>query len=616
MSEISKQALKVDNNTSFPNNNTGYISPSILRAFNVNMIDSLVDEIGYTADSASWNVSIGQLNTYTSSFAPSLTQLNAFTASQLVVNTNLNQFTQSANASISKLDTFSSSFNAYTASINQIRSNGVTLGTATIFNLVGPGTFFSASLVQNIQGNIATLTFSSDSAKVNTSSFNDYTASAQAAFNSYTQSIDAFSASANVSIAALNAYTASDDVSIDLLNAFTASQNVLNATFATTGSNRFNGNQIITGSVTISGSATTDLTVVGQIFVSSSATGATTAPRIAVSGSQGQTTITRNQISTRNLLYQATFAPTLIENSVIATADTIGMAASASGAGIAGWGLGPAIYINDTGDTFPAVFGFQNKANYTDGRVTVLTPLVVNKATTISGSVNITGSLTTVGNMFQVTGSFNTFGNVITQQGVFSSSVDGGLYIDNIGYVGSGSAGGFFIGTTTQDLKIQNWFSSSVDGKNIVIENFSQTGSANIHGKVALRARGTGGAVTVENTSQFRVECNTQITGSVSQNVSASVISLATASIDLNVANYFTLTLSGSTNINVTNPKPGVTATLVINTSTSGSATFSSNVKQPSGSAYVASPSGNIDIISLTSLDSTTVYALPAYSFV
>lgn len=141
MSEISKQALKVDNNTSFPNNNTGYISPSILRAFNVNMIDSLVDEIGYTADSASWNVSIGQLNTYTSSFAPSLTQLNAFTASQLVVNTNLNQFTQSANASISKLDTFSSSFNAYTASINQIRSNGVTLGTATIFNLVGPGTF-------------------------------------------------------------------------------------------------------------------------------------------------------------------------------------------------------------------------------------------------------------------------------------------------------------------------------------------------------------------------------------------------------------------------------------------------------------------------------------------
>jgi hypothetical protein len=137
---------------------------------------------------------------------------------------------------------------------------------------------------------------------------------------------------------------------------------------------------------------------------------------------------------------------------------------------------------------------------------------------TITGSVNITGSLTTAGNMFQTTGSFNTFGNIITQQGVFTSSLAGGLEIDGLGYVGSGSAGAFFIGTTTQDLKIQNWYSSSVSGKNIVIENFSQTGSGGIHGKVALRARGQGGAVTVENTSQFRVECQTEITGSLNMN--------------------------------------------------------------------------------------------------
>jgi hypothetical protein len=59
-----------------------------------------------------------------------------------------------------------------------------------------------------------------------------------------------------------------------------------------------------------------------------------------------------------------------------------------------------------------------------------------------------------------------------------------------------------------------------------------------------------------------------------------------------------------------------VTATLVINTSTGASASFSSNVKQPSGSFYAASPSGNIDIISFTAVDSTTVYAFPAQSFV
>ncbi len=53
-------------------------------------------------------------------------------------------------------------------------------------------------------------------------------------------------------------------------------------------------------------------------------------------------------------------------------------------------------YVNNTaGDTYPAVFGFQNKANYTDGRVAVLTPLVVSSSLYIqSGSTfpDATGS--------------------------------------------------------------------------------------------------------------------------------------------------------------------------------------------------------------------------------
>ena len=444
MSEISKQALKVDNSTSFPNNTTGYISPTILRAFNVNMIDSLVDEIGYTADSASWNVSIGQLNTYTASFAPSLTQLNAFTASQLTINTGVNQFTQSANASINRLDTFSSSFNAYTASINQIRSNGVVLGTSTIFNLVGPGTFFSASLVQNVQGNIATLTFTSDNGKVNTSSFNDYTAStaatqsvfsasvatsfssSNATFTQFSASQNNFNLSATASIVELlnlssslsggyatqgeldqsasvlqsninqklftssfNDYTSSNDAKVNSLISFTGS-------YATTGSNSFVGNQIITGNVTISGSATSDLTVVGQIYVSSSATGGTTQPRIIVSGSQGTSTITRNFISTRNLTYSAQLNPYAIFAGVVSTSDEIGLSVDAFTGGISGWPTGSAIYINDPGGTYPAIFGFQNKASYTDGRVTVLTPLSASAGiidARISGSTIVTGSV-------------------------------------------------------------------------------------------------------------------------------------------------------------------------------------------------------------------------------
>jgi hypothetical protein len=65
--ELTKQALKVDNNQSFPNNNNGQITPTALRTFNENMIDSLVDEITYTADSGSWNQQINALEQFTAS---------------------------------------------------------------------------------------------------------------------------------------------------------------------------------------------------------------------------------------------------------------------------------------------------------------------------------------------------------------------------------------------------------------------------------------------------------------------------------------------------------------------------------------------------------------------
>ena len=155
--------------------------------------------------------------------------------------------------------------------------------------------------------------------------------------------------------------------------------------FATTGSNAFVGNQTISGSVTISGSATTDLTVVGQIFVSSSATGGTTAPRITVSGSAGTTTINRNSISTRNATDNGGMFPSTIYTQDSVTVDEIGFTVDPSVFGITEWSTGPAFYVNNTaGDTYPAVFGFQNKANYTDGRVAVLTPLSASAGFTAS----------------------------------------------------------------------------------------------------------------------------------------------------------------------------------------------------------------------------------------
>ena len=61
MSELTKQALKVENNQSFPNNNAGLITPTALRGFNEDMIDSTVNQAVYTADSASFNSRINAI---------------------------------------------------------------------------------------------------------------------------------------------------------------------------------------------------------------------------------------------------------------------------------------------------------------------------------------------------------------------------------------------------------------------------------------------------------------------------------------------------------------------------------------------------------------------------
>jgi hypothetical protein len=332
MSEISKQALKVDNSTSFPNNTTGYISPTILRAFNVNMIDSLVDEIGYTADSASWNVSIGQLNAFTASQQPSFNALNSFTASQLVINTGVNSFTQSATGRLNNLESTTASLNTFSSSINQIIVNGVSIGTSTRFFFNG---FVSASIVPNVDGAIASITILADqtfassasfnaytastnawtaSAKVeiaqllqfsssldatyatdaqlnfsasvlqnnidvNNAKFNDYTSSNDIKFNAYTASTDASIASINTFTASIfntNTFTASTNIRLNNLETTSASVNVsitnLNSTtaslttringlasftgsYATTGSNTFVQPQIISSSLTLTGSA-------------------------------------------------------------------------------------------------------------------------------------------------------------------------------------------------------------------------------------------------------------------------------------------------------------------------------------------------------------------------
>lgn len=69
------------------------------------------------------------------------------------------------------------------------------------------------------------------------------------------------------------------------------------------------------------------------------------------------------------------------------TVDGVGISADNAGYGNTGW-AGPGIWGNDPSDSYPVFIGFQNKASWTDGRITML------KNTDISGSLIVTNGIT------------------------------------------------------------------------------------------------------------------------------------------------------------------------------------------------------------------------------
>lgn len=98
------------------------------------------------------------------------------------------------------------------------------------------------------------------------------------------------------------------------------------------------------------------------------------------------------------------------------------------------------------------------------------------------------------------------------------------------------------------------------------------------------------------------------ITGSVNGNVTSASISSATSSLDFSLGNFFTSLVSGSTNFNITNPRRGQTVNLLVTTVGVATASFSSNVKQASGSRYTPTSGSSNDILTFVSWDGSSVY--------
>jgi hypothetical protein len=148
----------------------------------------------------------------------------------------------------------------------------------------------------------------------------------------------------------------------------------------------YTGDAVITGSLLVSGSATTDLTVIGNQIVSGTLDIRSTGG-LGLSNSNGTTVEYFGNSFGGNIgVYK------------VSDATEIGLALDGA-QWTTNWGNGPILYVNNTpGDTYEGVFGFQDKTNYTDGRITALKPLVLQQGAVITGS--LTASVIEIGQEF------------------------------------------------------------------------------------------------------------------------------------------------------------------------------------------------------------------------
>jgi hypothetical protein len=207
MAILTKAQLKAENSSSFPNNNSQAITPQILRDYNVDIIDTLVD------------------SNSTASFARTdLT--NEFSATN-----NFTSISASSFVSASEFVGDGSKLTNITASIAiPISDEGILQGYATQLNFSGSN--ISASL----QAGIATISVNTNNL-VTTSSFNSYTSSNDSKVNSLISATASYANSASVAAvdaaqqSQINSLIAStSSFALTSLNAFTASQETKDAT--------------------------------------------------------------------------------------------------------------------------------------------------------------------------------------------------------------------------------------------------------------------------------------------------------------------------------------------------------------------------------------------------
>ena len=228
--------------------------------------------------------------------------------------------------------------------------------------------------------------------------------------------------------------------------------------------------------------------------------------------------------------------------------------------------------VDNRNDTFPSVPRIEHIVTLTEAEYTGIAVPDVNTLYIISGS-NI------VDTTFPYTGSAQITGSL----GVTGSILNNGFAVIN---------------------------SSQTSSMNVLSSSYALTAS------FALNAGAGGGSFPF--TGSAIISGSLVITGSVAGNIVSTSIVSSTASIDFNAGGFFTsLAPNGVTHFNILNASAGESVTLRLTTVGIPTASFSSNVKQISGSAYLpTSGSGQTDLLTFIAYDSSNVYLLPAKKFI
>jgi hypothetical protein len=212
-----------------------------------------------------------------------------------------------------------------------------------------------------------------------------------------------------------------------------------------------------------------------------------------------------------------------------------------------------------------------------------------------TGSALITGSLGVTGS-FSITGSNINYFSIGTQSGSLISNITDNLTdVPRIDYIVT--------------LTSASYAAISPKNPNTL---YVISGSAVTSSATAFPFAGN-----AQITGSLGVTGSVSITGSVDMNVVTTVIASTTMSIDLSRGNYFSGSASGSFHINLTNVKAGETAVLRLNTIAVPTASFSTNVLQPSGSRYTPSSGSNqIDVITFVAFDNSQILAVNTKRFI